>query len=64
MQELINQTFLLVIVLFYPVWRIYKRAGVNQNYCFTLLIPFVGIFVCAGILAFSTWHIKSLEDKQ
>ncbi len=63
MQELLYETLLIIILLFYPTWRIYGRAGLNKNFSFTLLIPFVGIFVCAAILAYSAWHVKSLEGK-
>ena len=63
MQEIITETIIVVVLLFYPAWRIFDRAGVNQKFCFTLLIPFVGVMLCAGILAFSTWRIKIIENK-
>ncbi|MCP4472457.1 MAG: hypothetical protein GY815_17565 [Gammaproteobacteria bacterium] len=63
MQELLYETILVAIFLFYPAWRIFDRTGLNRSYSFTLLIPFIGLFVCAGILAYSTWHIKSIEEK-
>jgi len=61
-QEIITETIIWAVLLFYPAWRIYGRAGVNQNFCFTLFIPIAGVLICAGILAYSTWHIKTMEN--
>lgn len=43
-----------VILLLYPVWRIFKRAGLNRALSLTVLIPFGGFLVSGLILAIST----------
>ena len=50
------------ILLQYPAWRIYKRAGLNSAISLTVLIPGIGIFICALILAVSRWQVQAAED--
>ncbi|NVC52910.1 hypothetical protein CGJ91_24160 [Vibrio parahaemolyticus] len=61
-EELLLQTLFTLVVFFYPVYLIYKRAGLNTNLSFTLFIPFVGYFVCLFILIFSNWNITNKKE--
>ncbi len=47
-----------VILLQYPVWRIYKRVGIFPWFSLVVLIPFLGIIFCALIVALSKWQIQ------
>ncbi|KAB0470711.1 hypothetical protein F7Q91_21540 [Vibrio chagasii] len=57
-EDLLIQALFTLIVFFYPVYLIFKRAGLNTNLSFTLFIPFIGFIVCPLILVFSKWNIK------
>ncbi|AIW14102.1 hypothetical protein IX91_20440 [Vibrio tubiashii ATCC 19109] len=57
-EELFLQALFTLIVLFYPVYLIYKRAGLNTNLSFTIFIPFIGFIVCPLILVFSQWNVE------
>lgn len=47
-----------VLFLMYPFFRIFKRAGLNSSLSFFLLIPYIGVFVCAIILGASSWKLN------
>ena len=64
MGTLILQLLILAILLLYPAWRIYQRAGLNPYLSLTILVPYIGLLVCGIILAISDWHITpSLKGK-
>lgn len=46
---------LLVII---PLWRICGRAGFHPILSLIAIIPFLGLLVVAGILAFSEWPVS------
>ncbi len=46
------------VLLLYPTWRIFSRAGLNPALSLTVLIPYVGILVGGIILAVSEWNIR------
>ncbi len=46
------------VLLLYPTWRIFSRAGLNSALSLTVLIPYVGILVSGIILAASEWKIR------
>ena len=56
MEELIIQVIVMAILLLYPVWRIFKRAGLNPAISLTVLLPYTGILLSGIILAVSKWQ--------
>lgn len=57
----IFEYFVYIVLLFYPTWRIMKRAGFNPALAFLVLIPALGPFVAIIILAFSGWPVLNKE---
>lgn len=51
----IYQTILFGMMLIVPVWKIYKKAGLNPALSFLLFIPLIGMFIVYVNLAFSDW---------
>ena len=45
-----------VILLQYPAWRIFKRVGLCPWFSLTVLVPGLGIIICALILALTKWQ--------
>ncbi|HBX60951.1 MAG: hypothetical protein CMH17_11890 [Methylophaga sp.] len=56
MEELIIQVIVMAILFLYPVWRIFKRAGLNPAISLTVLLPYTGILLSGIILAVSKWQ--------
>lgn len=56
MEELIIQVIVTAIMFLYPVWRIFKRAGLNPAISLTVLIPYIGILLSGIILVVSKWQ--------
>src|SRR5262245_40982319 len=58
--------FLVAIVAFqiFLFWRIFSKTGQSGAMSLIGLIPGIGLFVCLGILAFSTWPIEIERDQQ
>lgn len=44
-----------VLLLIMPLWKICGRAGFNPALSLIAIIPFLGLLIVAGILAFSEW---------
>lgn len=55
MEDMIIQSLAQAILLLFPAWRIYKKAGLNPATSLTVLIPWLGFFICALILATTKW---------
>jgi hypothetical protein len=51
----IGITLLFSLLLIYPFWRIYRRAGLNPWYSLLVVLPYVGLPAAAAILAFQKW---------
>ncbi len=62
MEELVIQVIAQAVLLLYPAWRIYRKAGLNPLVSLTVLIPGFGIFVCALILVFSKWQVNHVRS--
>ena len=58
MEELIVQIIVLAVLLLYPTWRIYAKAGLHPAISLTILIPGLGVLICALILALSKWEVQ------
>jgi len=58
MENLIVTFFAQAIFFLYPAWQIYKRAGLNPMISLTVLIPNLGVLICALILVFSKWQVQ------
>lgn len=58
MEGVIIELILKAILLVYPVWRIFKRAGLNPVLSLTILIPYIGFLVCGIVLGTSTWKFR------
>ena len=65
MEEYIYEMIGIAILILFPVWRIFKRAGLNPLFSLSMFIPFVGILASGLILSFSKWNIgiAASEDK-
>lgn len=63
MENYITEVIVLAILLLYPVWRIFKRAGLNPALSLTVLIPAVGTLVSGLILALSTWKLNARPER-
>ena len=44
------------VLLLIPAWRLFQRAGFSPLLSLLILIPDIGIFVVAAILAFGRWR--------
>ena len=54
------EIFLLLVFALVPIvffWRICTRAGYSGAMSLLYLVPFFGVFVLLGILAFGEWPI-------
>jgi len=58
METLIHQMIATLVLLLFPVWRIYKRAGLNPYLSLLLFLPVVGGLICTLILIFSKWNLN------
>jgi hypothetical protein len=45
----------LTALLIIPVWRIFRRAGLQPALALLLLIPGLGLVIVSLVLAFSRW---------
>jgi len=62
MQEYIYQVIFIAVILLYPIWRIFKRTGLNPLLSLSVFIPYVGILVSGLILAFATWKLNAAQE--
>lgn len=62
MEYIVIEIIAVAILLLYPVWRIFKRAGFNPALSLTILIPFIGFIVSGLILALSSWKLKPAQE--
>ncbi len=51
-----------VVLLQYPVWRIFKRVGIFPWLSLIVLVPVLGIIFCALIMALSKWQIQAAPE--
>ena len=63
MEEYAIEFIVYAILLLYPVWRIFERAGLNPMLSLTILIPAVGMLVSGLILALSTWKLNARPEE-
>lgn len=49
------------VILIYPLWRIFTRAGLTPPLALLIFIPLVGGPLVALVLAFSDWPVASRE---
>jgi len=47
--------FILALIVMFPMWRIFKRAGFNPALSLLVLVPWVGLLIASAILAFAEW---------
>ncbi|HUC63768.1 MAG TPA: hypothetical protein VMF53_17630 [Alphaproteobacteria bacterium] len=52
---LLVQLVLIAVVLIVPLWRIFRRAGLNPAFSLLVLIPLLGSLAVLAILAFAPW---------
>jgi len=70
--ELIVQLFVwpvVALVLFlslgrfyYPIRKVCIRAGLSTHNAFWVFVPFLGLLIILGVLAFSSWPNQIEED--
>lgn len=65
MDNFLVEALVIALLLLFPTWRIFKRAGLNPGYSLTLLIPILGMLVAGLVLAASKWNfgIESEESQ-
>mgnify|MGYP000276914827 CR=1 FL=1 len=44
-----------------PFYNMYRRAGLNRYWPFVLFVPYTGIFIVMGILAFKRWPSEPVK---
>jgi hypothetical protein len=48
--------FLIVaLIVMFPLWRIFKRAGFNPALSLLVFVPWAGFLIVSAILAFGEW---------
>jgi len=63
MEEYIYEMIGMAILILFPVWRIFKRAGLNPLFSLSMFIPFAGILAIGLILSLSKWGIEPIVVK-
>ena len=43
------------VICVYPLWRIFKRAGLSPWWALLALIPFLGLWLAGVVLAMKAW---------
>ncbi len=63
---LLVNLFITAIIVLYPAWRMFGRAGFPPSVSLVVLIPGIGILVALAILAFADWpaHTRNFEQRQ
>jgi hypothetical protein len=57
-EELIIQIIVSAVLLLYPTWRIFGKAGLSPALSLIVLIPGLGVLICALILALTKWQVQ------
>ena len=52
---LISPITLMSVLLLWPTWRIFDKAGLTPLLSLFVLIPFCGFFIVLIILSFAKW---------
>lgn len=55
MGEALFSYILMLVLLLFPLWKIFGKAGFNPLFSLLLLIPFLGALASVLILAFARW---------
>lgn len=63
MQVILANLFFGGIVI-YPLWIIFKRAGLNPKLAALVFIPYVGFFAAAIVLGAMQWHRAGRSNHQ
>tara|TARA_B100000686_G_scaffold354864_1_gene467784 strand:- start:1967 stop:2209 length:243 start_codon:yes stop_codon:yes gene_type:complete len=45
-------------VVFIPIFNMFRRAGLNRAFSAFLFVPYTGMFIVFGILAFKRWPVE------
>lgn len=61
MEKFLIQAAVITVVLLFPFWRIFQRAGLNPLGALTIIIPFIGPVIAGLILALSSWKLSPQE---
>lgn len=48
-------TVLVALILIFPAWKIFSKAGFHPALSLLLFIPFFGLTVAVIVLAFADW---------
>lgn len=56
---LLGWTVIIGILFVLPLWRIFDRVGLNPATALLALIPFAGLPITLGMLAFKDWPVGS-----
>jgi len=62
MEEIIIEMVITAVLLLYPTWRIFTKAGLLPALSLIVLVPGFGFIICALILIFSKWNINPVEE--
>jgi len=58
MENILIDTIFISVLLLFPIWKIFNRAGLNPYLSLTLLIPGFGFLIATIILAASKWDLE------
>jgi len=62
-QTLLESEFMLsylsfAALVFIPLFNIFRRSGLNRGLSAFLFVPYSGLFIVLGILAFKRWPVE------
>lgn len=51
-------------VVIYPLWRIFKRAGLTPGFSFLVFVPFIGYLIVGLALALNRWPATEGKEQR
>lgn len=61
--EFLIAYYVFAAIIFYPVWRTLRRAGMKGAVAGVVLIPYIGLTVAVAWLALRPWPAMNKEAK-
>ena len=60
----VGSELIIGLVLLFPVWKIFQRAGFSGGWALLMLVPFFGMFLAMLILAIRVWpNLYNAEER-
>lgn len=55
--------YILAVIIFWPIFKIFKRAGLSPLPAVSLAVPYVGLIIAASFLCFQKWPSLTQGDQ-